>query len=149
MRACGEAARDRPRDLAGDWRLGAWLAYWAAVAECDEFGVTIQLTRSRPTNCATPRQRVSRWLGSPGQQMERAVADVVGSVERRCDDGQGGHGQTDVQDSDQDRRVGPEQPHADVPCCCGRTVQPTGARAGASSRHGGRLQEATAGPAPG
>lgn len=42
-----EAARDRLAALAGEWLLGAWLAYRddrAAVAEGDEFGVTVQLT---------------------------------------------------------------------------------------------------------
>jgi hypothetical protein len=62
--ARAEAARDRLAALADEWLLGAWLAYRddrAAVAEGDEFGVTVQPTPQQADRLAdllrVPRRR--------------------------------------------------------------------------------------------
>jgi hypothetical protein len=53
--ARAEAARDRLTEWAGEWLLGAWLAYRddrAAVSEDDEFGITVQLTLEQANRLA-------------------------------------------------------------------------------------------------
>ena len=59
-------ARDRLTEWAGEWLLGAWLAYRddrAAVSEDDEFGITVQLTPEQANRLADLLRR--HCEGSP------------------------------------------------------------------------------------